>query len=344
MLAVTIKIVVTAILVVAISEVAKRSSLLGAVLASIPAHLRAGDDLALRRHGRRARSRRAWRAASSGWCCRRWRCSSPCRCCCVPAGRSRRAFVAAGALTVACYFLMLAMLKRFGIAHLTSRTVTGRARAAMPSPMLHINDLSFRIEGRPIFEQATAGIPTGHKVGLVGRNGAGKTTLLKIIAGDLAPDMGSITMARSARIGHVAQEAPGGDGKHPRLGARRRHRAREPARSRPSTRATRIASPRSTSASTTSARTRRRRAPRRSSPASASTRQRSSARAARCRAAGACASRSPPCCSSSRRSCCSTSRPTTSTSKAPCGSRATCAPIRTPSSSSATTATCSTAR
>ncbi len=77
--------------------------------------------------------------------------------------------------------------------------------------MLHINDLSYRIEGRPIFEGATAGIPTGHKVGLVGRNGAGKTTLLKIIAGDLAPDMGSITMARNARIGHVAQEAPGGN-------------------------------------------------------------------------------------------------------------------------------------
>jgi ATP-binding cassette subfamily F protein 3 len=76
--------------------------------------------------------------------------------------------------------------------------------------MLHINDLSYRIEGRPIFEGATAGIPTGHKVGLVGRNGAGKTTLLKIIAGDLAPDMGSITMPRGARIGHVAQEAPGG--------------------------------------------------------------------------------------------------------------------------------------
>ncbi len=76
--------------------------------------------------------------------------------------------------------------------------------------MLHINDLSYRIEGKPIFEGATAGIPTGHKVGLVGRNGAGKTTLLKIIAGDLAPDMGSITIPKATRIGHVAQEAPGG--------------------------------------------------------------------------------------------------------------------------------------
>ena len=77
--------------------------------------------------------------------------------------------------------------------------------------MLHINDLTFRIEGKPILEGATAGIPTGHKVGLVGRNGAGKTTLLKLITGELAPDDGNITTSRNARIGHVAQEAPGGD-------------------------------------------------------------------------------------------------------------------------------------
>ena len=77
--------------------------------------------------------------------------------------------------------------------------------------MLHINDLSYRIEGRPILADATAGIPTGHKVGLVGRNGTGKTTLLKIICGDLTPDMGSITVPKGARIGHIAQEAPGGE-------------------------------------------------------------------------------------------------------------------------------------
>ena len=76
--------------------------------------------------------------------------------------------------------------------------------------MLHINDLSFRIEGKPIFDGATAGIPAGHNVGLVGRNGAGKSTLLKIITGEYQPDAGSITVPRTTRIGHVAQEAPGG--------------------------------------------------------------------------------------------------------------------------------------
>ena len=77
--------------------------------------------------------------------------------------------------------------------------------------MLHLNDLTLRIEGRPILDGATAAIPGGHKVGLVGRNGAGKTTLLRLIMGEIAPDDGAIKIPRGARIGHVAQEAPGGD-------------------------------------------------------------------------------------------------------------------------------------
>ena len=76
--------------------------------------------------------------------------------------------------------------------------------------MLHINDLTYRIEGRMIFDKATAGIPAGHKVGLVGRNGSGKTTLLRLIAGELHPDDGGIRVPRATRIGWVAQEAPGG--------------------------------------------------------------------------------------------------------------------------------------
>ena len=76
--------------------------------------------------------------------------------------------------------------------------------------MLHINDLSFRIEGRPLFEHATVAIPEGHKVGFVGRNGTGKTTLLRLIAGELHPDDGSIGFPKNARLAHISQEAPGG--------------------------------------------------------------------------------------------------------------------------------------
>ncbi|QPC44721.1 ABC-F family ATP-binding cassette domain-containing protein [Kaustia mangrovi] len=76
--------------------------------------------------------------------------------------------------------------------------------------MLHINALTYRIEGRTLLQDATAAIPAGHRVGLVGRNGTGKSTLLKIITGGLAPDAGSVSVPRNARIGQVAQEAPGG--------------------------------------------------------------------------------------------------------------------------------------
>ncbi len=77
--------------------------------------------------------------------------------------------------------------------------------------MLHINDLTYRIEGREILEHATAAIPASHKVGLVGRNGAGKSTLLRLIQGHIHLDDGSITTPRNCRIGAVAQEAPSDD-------------------------------------------------------------------------------------------------------------------------------------
>lgn len=76
--------------------------------------------------------------------------------------------------------------------------------------MLHINNLTYRIEGRLLFEATSAGIPAKHKVGLVGRNGAGKTTLLRLIAGEISLDDGEIRTPNNARIGLVSQEAPGG--------------------------------------------------------------------------------------------------------------------------------------
>jgi ATP-binding cassette subfamily F protein 3 len=77
--------------------------------------------------------------------------------------------------------------------------------------MLRIDNISYSVEGRPLFEGASATIPTGHKVGLVGRNGAGKTTLFKLIRGELVLEGGEILMPVRARIGGVAQEVPSSD-------------------------------------------------------------------------------------------------------------------------------------
>ena len=76
--------------------------------------------------------------------------------------------------------------------------------------MLHINELTYRIGGRLLLDGATIAIPSGHKVGIVGRNGVGKSTLFRLILGDIQSESGSVSVPRNARIGAVAQEAPGG--------------------------------------------------------------------------------------------------------------------------------------
>jgi ATP-binding cassette, subfamily F, member 3 len=76
--------------------------------------------------------------------------------------------------------------------------------------MLVIDNLIVRIAGRTILNGASASLPAGRRVGLVGRNGAGKSTLLKVILGQLAADAGGTSTPRNWRIGALAQEAPSG--------------------------------------------------------------------------------------------------------------------------------------
>jgi ATP-binding cassette, subfamily F, member 3 len=76
--------------------------------------------------------------------------------------------------------------------------------------MLNLNGITVRLGGRTILDRATAALPTGSRVGLIGRNGAGKTTLMKAITGEHDPDDGMVEMPRGCRIGYIAQEAPAG--------------------------------------------------------------------------------------------------------------------------------------
>src|SRR5580698_2674406 len=79
--------------------------------------------------------------------------------------------------------------------------------------MLTISDVTYRVggkRGRALLDHASAQIPEGSKLGLVGRNGIGKSTLLDLIRGQLLPDDGDIVLPRGHRIGFLAQEAPGG--------------------------------------------------------------------------------------------------------------------------------------
>jgi ATP-binding cassette subfamily F protein 3 len=76
--------------------------------------------------------------------------------------------------------------------------------------MLEIATLTYRVAGRVLLDAASAFVPAGHRVGLVGRNGSGKSTLLRLILGELEPDGGGLRVPRDTTVGMLAQEAPGG--------------------------------------------------------------------------------------------------------------------------------------
>jgi len=72
--------------------------------------------------------------------------------------------------------------------------------------MISINNLTFEIGTRALYEDASWHIKPGDKAGLIGANGAGKSTLLKLIVGDYAPTSGAISMARDLKIGYLNQD------------------------------------------------------------------------------------------------------------------------------------------
>jgi len=72
--------------------------------------------------------------------------------------------------------------------------------------MLSINNLSYYIGGRAIYENASLHIRPNDKIGLIGLNGSGKTTLLRLINGEYTPDGGQISKSAECTIGFLNQD------------------------------------------------------------------------------------------------------------------------------------------
>ncbi|WP_132529509.1 ABC-F family ATP-binding cassette domain-containing protein [Pedobacter psychrotolerans] len=80
--------------------------------------------------------------------------------------------------------------------------------------MISINNLTFLIGSRALYDEANWHIKPGDRAGLIGANGTGKSTLLKIIVGEYAPSSGTVSMSKDLKIGYLNQDLLSYDSHH----------------------------------------------------------------------------------------------------------------------------------
>ena len=73
-------------------------------------------------------------------------------------------------------------------------------------PIATITNLETHFGKRVIFQNLEFMIDRGERVGLIGPNGAGKSTLFKVLMGELKPDVGSVSIAKTVKVGHLVQD------------------------------------------------------------------------------------------------------------------------------------------
>jgi ATPase subunit of ABC transporter with duplicated ATPase domains len=71
--------------------------------------------------------------------------------------------------------------------------------------MLTVSDVSLRFSDRKLFDEVNIKFTAGNTYGLIGANGAGKSTFLKILAGDIEPTTGHISLGPDERLSVLRQ-------------------------------------------------------------------------------------------------------------------------------------------
>ena len=97
------------------------------------------------------------------------------------------------------------------LADLNTRTRSGTAQIDFSATdrktkrLIELQNVSYEIGGRRLFQELNFIISAGLRVGLVGPNGSGKTTLLRLLRGEVAPATGEIRRADKLRIVYFDQ-------------------------------------------------------------------------------------------------------------------------------------------
>ena len=80
------------------------------------------------------------------------------------------------------------------------------ASSRLGKKLIELDHVSKTYDGRSIVRDFSYNLLRQDRIGIVGHNGAGKSTLLRLIAGELAPDSGTVEHGTTVKIGHFSQE------------------------------------------------------------------------------------------------------------------------------------------